>query len=704
MDKTPGSHGTGNGSIVSAYTLFGMVYCGWINPSVGACSMMSSRFGLLILLVFATAMISQPSRADYARDEILVKYKQGAESKAQMRVTALGIASVTDIGKTRMKRMKLPKSLSVESAIEKLKADPSVEYVGPNHILHVASVFPNDDLFVNGYYDWIYDMYIPQWGLYNPDSPRRADIHAPEAWAITTGSPNVRIAIIDTGVDYTHPDLASKIWTNPGEIPGNGIDDDHNGFIDDVHGWDFVNWDNDPMDDNVDPYGLGMKIFHGTFTASVAGASTNNSIGMAGVAWGCPLVPIKVMAEDGSGLESDVAAGVTYAVDLGIKVINMSLAGTDDVPALADAVNYAWQHGALCVCASGNEGVSTNMYPASYSSALAVGASNENDQRCTAIDWGAGGSNYGPYLDVVAPGSKIIGASSMLEDQSYYYNDGTSAAAPFVSGVAALLWSAHPEWSNQKVFLQITRTADDISPTGYDIYTGYGRVNAYRALTESVVQISTIAQSKRSTVGSSVSLTGVVLTTSSGEIANRLYVQDAKRSNGISLYFSTSVPAGLADGDFVDISGSVGVVSGETAIMNPSVTKRTDLANSKPRPLGMNNQTVGGGVFGGQVAVVNQYSFPRKMADGINNVGVLVRTAGKVKQVGTDWFYLDDGSALDDGTGNTGIYVYVGMSIARPNTNKNVIISGISSCEILSGSPVARRVLRPRRQSDIRVL
>jgi hypothetical protein len=201
-----------------------------------------------------------------------------------------------------------------------------------------------------------------------------------------------------------------------------------------------------------------------------------------------------------------------------------------------------------------------------------------------------------------------------------------------------------------------------------------------------------------------VSLMAVVLSTSSGEIANRLYVQDPNRSSGILLHFSGSVPTGLADGDSVDINGSVGVVSGERAVMDPSITKRTDIPNAKPRPLGMSNLTTGGSAYGGQVGVVDQYSFPREMATGLNNIGLLVRTAGKVKQVGTNWFYLDDGSNLDDGTGYTGIYVDVGLSIVRPNTNRNVIITGISSCEILSGSPVARRVLRPRRQADIRVL
>jgi thermitase len=670
--------------------------------------MMPRWFRLLILLILTIGILPRPSRAEYAKDEVLVKYKQGSEVKAELRVRALGVASVKDVGKTGMKRVKLPKSLSVEDAIAKLKADPTVEYVGPNHILHITTIptlFPNDDIFVNGCYDRIDDDYMPQWGLYNEGTSPRHDIHAPEAWAITTGSPSVPIAILDTGVDYTHPDLASKIWTNPGEIPGDGIDNDGNGFIDDVHGWDFVNGDNDPMDDEAV---YGMKEFHGTFTASIAGAATNDSVdvsvGMAGVAWGCPIVPIKVAGADGSGLESDVAAGVTYAVDMGIKVINMSMAGPDDVPALAAAVSYAWQHGALCVCASGNEDVSTNMYPACYPTALAVGASNPSDQRCTAVDWGMGGSNYGSYLDVVAPGNSIVGATSFWDDQGYYYFDGTSASAPFVSGIAALLWSAHPTWSNQKVFLQITHTADDIPPAGYDIYTGYGRVNAYRALTENVQEITTISEAKSAAIGSSVSLSGVRLTTSSGEIANRLYVQEEKRSSGIMLYFAGAVPTGLADGDCVDVSGSVGVVSGERAIMSPTVTKRTDTTNSKPRPLAMTNQTTGGSALAGQVGVVNQYSYPRTMALGLNNIGLLVRTTGKVIQVGTNWFYLDDGSNLDDGTGNDGIYVDVGLTIVRPNTNKKIIITGISSCEILSGSPVARRVLRPRRQADIRVL
>lgn len=658
---------------------------------------------LILLAAAALAVGAVSAWADYKPDQVLIKYKPGGGKAALARAVALNGKPIRHLERIRTHVVRLPKGMRVEQAAKRLISDPNVEYAGPNHFLRIASVFPNDDVFLFGYYDWIYDTYIPQWGLYNQDSPTRADIHAPEAWSITTGSSSVRIAVLDTGVDYTHPDLSSKIWTNPGEIAGNGIDDDGNGYIDDTRGWDFVNWDNNPMDDNVDPYGFGMKVFHGTFSAGIAAAATNNSIGMAGVAWGCPIVPIKVMDAEGVGLESDVAAGVVYATDLGARVINMSLAGPDDVPVLRDAVNYAWANGALCVCASGNENVSTNMYPASYSTALAVGASNEYDQRCTASDWGTGGSNYGPYLDVVAPGTKIVSATSFMDEQDYYYMDGTSTSAPFVAGVAALIWSAHPDWSNQKVFLQITRTADDCSPAGYDIYTGYGRVNAYRALTQIVQQVTTISQAKSATVGAPVSLSGVVLSTSSGEIANRLYVQTANRANGILLYFPGTVPAGLSDGDAVDVNGTVGVVSGEVAITNATVTKRAD-PNKKPSALGMNGQTTGGGAFGNQAGVVNQYSYPRKMAAGVNNIGLLIRTAGKVRQVGTDWFYLDDGSNLDDGTGNTGIYVYVGMAIVRPNTGKNVVVTGISSCEILPGSPVARRVLRPRRQSDIKVL
>lgn len=665
-----------------------------------------NRFIIFALSAIVMGMALGPVGARPAPREIIVKYKKGSEAKGGLKTQALGVTVIKNIRGIEMKRMKLPESLSVQDAIATLKKDPSVEYIGPNHILKITAVHPNDPLYVTGYYDWIFGDYIDQWGLYNAGSYPRHDIHAPEAWAITTGSPNVVIAVLDTGVDYTHPDLYSKMWKNTGEIPNNGIDDDGNGFIDDVMGWDFANNDKDPMDDHMmDVFGFQIKMLHGTFTASVAGAATNNYSGMAGVAWGCPVMAIKVTDQDGYGLESDVAEGVVYAVDNGAKVVNMSLAGDEDVPALAQAVDYAWEHGVLCVCASGNENVSFNMYPAAYDNALAVGASNENDQRCTSMDWGQGGSNYGPYLDIMAPGKQIIGASSMMEEQDYFYNDGTSAAAPFVAGAAALLWSAHPEWSVQKVFLQLTRTADDINPAGYDIYTGHGRLNVYRALTENVETISSIAAAKTGQTGSAVSLSAVRLTTSSGEIANRLYVQNEDRTSGMLVHFSGSVPSGLSDGDCVDVSGTTGVVAGaEMAIVSPTISKCSGVPNKKLEPLMMPNKTTGGGDFGEQVGVVDQYSYPRTMAIGLNTVGLLVRTTGKVQQVGTNWFYLDDGSNLDDGTGNTGLYVDVGLSIVRPNKGKNIIITGIMTCEKMEGSPVARRVLRPRRQSDIRVL
>lgn len=674
------------------------------------------NIGFLIALIVLVASLACAASAAYRDGEILVRYKSGVHTTAMSSSSARIGTVMRTISDLRTNRLKLPKGVSVEQAIARIKQDPNVEYAGPNHIGHILSApqkFSTDPIFVNGYLDqYVTYTYIPQWGLYN--YPSRADIHAPEAWYITTGSPSVPIAILDTGVDYTHPDLASKIWTNPKEIAGNGIDDDHNGFIDDTMGWDFVNNDNDPMDDNVDP-DTGLDLRHGTFVSSIAGAETKNDgtgIGMAGVAWGCPIVPVKVVDANGDALESDVAAGIDYAVNLGVKVINLSLGFIDSVgdqiPVLHDAVNNAWSRGAICICAAGNDGVLTdNLYPACYDTALAVGASNKSDQRCTAADFGgSGGSDYGPYVDVVAPGVDIVGATwlwDVLGDDSGYFDlPGTSAAAPFVSGVAALLWSAHPEWTNQQVFLQITRTADDIAPAGYDIYTGYGRVNAYRALTEIVQQVGTIPQAKNTSIGAVVSLKGVVLSTSSGEIANRLYVQNKDRSSGIMLYFAGSTPSGFSDGDFVDVSGSVGVTSaGEVAVMNATLTKRTDLTSAKPLPLGMTNRTVGGGAFGNQVGVVNQYSLPQTMATGLNNIGMLVRTSGTVQQVGPSWFYMDDGSQLDDGYGYTGIYVYVG-SLQRPNVGKNAVITGISTCEFLSPSiSIARRILRPRRQSDI---
>lgn len=649
-------------------------------------------------ILFSLAIFILPvfAFAEHAPDELIIRMKPGKTAVFKTLNSATGAKTKRSIEKLGYYSVKLPKGADLDKELERYRANPNVEYVGLNHIIRIASVFPDDPVFYYGDEFWG----VPQWGLYNDVGAYRADIHAPEAWEITTGSPNIVIAVLDTGIDLTHPDLVNKIWTNTGETPNNGIDDDHNGYIDDVNGWDFVSTDNDPTDDH--------EIYHGSLVSGIAAAESNNGIGIAGVSWQSPILPLKVIGADGSGSEDDAAAAAVYAVDMGAKILNMSFAG-ENAPALEAAVEYAWAHGVICVCASGNENSPLPTYPASYTHALAVGATNEYDERCTALDWGSGGSNYGSYLDVMAPGSYIVSTGSFLVDwglawEAYDTQSGTSAAAPFVSGLVALVWSVHPTWTTSEVVYHITHTSDDVGATGFDIYTGWGRVNAWRAVAETINQAQNVALVKQLLTNAEVSLSNKVLSTSSTDLANRLYIQDTDRSSGILLWFDGTVPSGLSPGDRVDILGVVGSVSGERAIMNPIVTRTT--SSFVPRPLAMNNLAVGGGAFGLQGAVVNKYALPQKMAAGLNNIGLLISTFGKVTAVASNYFYIDDGSKLRDDTGNTGIRVSFNPDIIqRPDTGQYVSITGISSCEFVPGSTTKRRrVLLPRVQDDIVVV
>jgi Subtilisin-like serine proteases len=253
-----------------------------------------------------------------------------------------------------------------------------------------------------------------------------ADIDAPEAWDITTGSSSVLIAVIDTGVDYNHPDLrGGRVRTD--------IDRD------------FVNNDEDAMDDHG----------HGTFVAGIAAASANNELGIAGVCPGCQMLPIKVLTKDGKGSADGVARGIQYAAQAGARIISMSLG----VPSkcgcsqtIARAINYAFERGSLLIAASGNDGDKQRIsYPASSPRVMSVGASDHNDQE-------ASFSNRNSYLDIVAPGKDIY---SLKSGGGYVTESGTSAATPFVSGAAGLIWSVNPQLSNVQVWWRLYHSADD---------------------------------------------------------------------------------------------------------------------------------------------------------------------------------------------------------------------------------------------------
>ena len=293
-----------------------------------------------------------------------------------------------------------------------------------------------------------------------------ADIDAPEAWAISTGSKSITVGVIDTGIDYNHPDLASNIWINPNEIAGNGIDDDGNGYIDDIHGWDFVNDDNDPMDDNS----------HGTHCAGTIGAVGNNGTGIVGVCWNVSLAGIKFLSGSGSGYTSDAIASVLYATSVNLDMTSNSWGGGGYSQALKDAIDDAASNNILFIAAAGNSSVDNDSiphYPSSYDSenVLAVAATDHNDELAWFSCWGA------TSVDLAAPGVNIL---STVPGNGYSSYSGTSMATPHVAG-AAVLKSLAPNLTSEQIIDQLMQSADELSSLDGLMVSG-ARLNVNKAL------------------------------------------------------------------------------------------------------------------------------------------------------------------------------------------------------------------------------
>ncbi len=382
---------------------------------------------------------------------VLVKFKEGASAAdVQAMLSRQGLSTEHEIPHLGIKSLAVPPGQELAIA-EVMRRDPAIEYAELDYLASVA-IIPSD----------------PHWG--NQWAP--AKIGAPAAWEITTGSTEIIIAVLDTGVKLDHPDLAAKIWTNPGEVPANGLDDDQNGKVDDVHGWHFYHHcsnsdclpseDNDLRDDNG----------HGTHVAGIAAAETDNQVGIAGISWGAQLMPVKVLDEYGNGWYSDVIAGIVYAADNGANIINLSLGGEESSQALQEAVNYGHVQGVLLIAATGNTGGPV-FYPAACDHVLSVGATDADDLR-------PGFSNYGPETDVAAPGVSIYSTWPRLD--GYWHKSGTSMAAPHVAGLAALIWSVRPDLANDQVAQAISQTALDLGTPGWDEFYGWGRIDAYQAL------------------------------------------------------------------------------------------------------------------------------------------------------------------------------------------------------------------------------
>ena len=305
------------------------------------------------------------------------------------------------------------------------------------------------------------ERYPMQWAL-----PK---IQAPKAWRINTGDPSIVIAIVDSGIDLDHPDLENKLWLNTGEIPSNGQDDDGNGFIDDVHGYDFWNDDPDPDDDHY--YG------HGSHVAGIAAAATDNWIGVAALGWNSTLMSLKTQNSSGVGTTNELGEAIVYAVDNGASVINISVGQelTMCPSTLQAAINYADSHGVLVIAAVGNQDYDPNkdFYPAACNNVLGVAATAWWDGRI--------GADNGPYVDVVAPGHDIY---STLRGGTYGYASGASMASPLVAGLAALLRARYPGYGDEETAWAILSHAIDLGDPGKDHAYGWGRINAYQAVAQ----------------------------------------------------------------------------------------------------------------------------------------------------------------------------------------------------------------------------
>jgi thermitase len=424
------------------------------------------RIGVLIVVLVVGLSILPPGsqstaqclvQPDYAAEvsaafvpgQLLVRFRPAVtQQRAEQLVEIEGIRHLRRIEALDTEVLQLPPWLSVSEAMERLLQYHEIEIAEPNYILQMAQV---DDP-----------------GLGNQWAPQQ--IEAPAAWALTPGDPDTIIAIADTGIDYMHSELAPNIWTNPGEIAANGLDDDGNGYVDDVHGWDFANDDPEPLDDHFD----------GTHVAGIAAAADNdNPEGLVGICPGCTVMAVKVLDANGAAPLDVVANGMIYATDNGAKVINLSLGSSLPAATLESAVDYAWDHGVVVVAAAGNNGTELAFYPAAFPNAVGVASTNMQDYRSCF-------SNYGSDLvSVAAPGELIY--STVPRDASgnegYATHSGTSMASPHVSGLVGLLFSQDPARTNAEVRALLESTAEDLGPAGGDPFFGSGRINARRALT-----------------------------------------------------------------------------------------------------------------------------------------------------------------------------------------------------------------------------
>jgi thermitase len=380
------------------------------------------RMMVMLPAMALPAMAAPPAQSNKPEVQMMVKLKPSmTEGRFKALLSKRGGRQAGEVSKLGIRVIRVSAEASDQCRGE-LRSDVDVEYTEPDYKAEALGT-ANDPYFTQG----------SEWHL--------GKIQAPAAWDISTGASSIVVAVVDTGVLKSHPDLTGKV----------------------LNGYDFVANDTDATDENG----------HGTAVAGTVAPASNNGVGVAGVAWGNPILPVRVLDATGSGNYSAICNGIIYAADSGAKIINLSLGGTSSSQALQDAVNYAWNKQCVIVAAAGNSGNNIALYPAACTNVIAVSATDSADAHPS---W----SNYGSYVDVSAPGLDIL---TLYGSNQYAVWSGTSFSCPVASGVAALMASANPSLINSKLVDLLIKNSDDIGTPGYDVYFGNGRVNALRAVT-----------------------------------------------------------------------------------------------------------------------------------------------------------------------------------------------------------------------------
>jgi len=534
---------------------------------------------MLLCLVIAGSVLSnqavqarRPAFAEHLPRQLLIKYRsptaislvhelsdtdgtsatQKFAAAERQLAERLSVRSERQLSGSEWRVVEFNAEITEGEAVELARSNPAVEQAEPNYVLHLFAApaskkmlalvppsSPNDSDFKK------------QWALQNTgQSPFNgtagADVGALDAWQIARNNRTVVVAVLDTGVDYTHPDLANRIWTNSREIPGNGVDDDGNGYVDDVRGWNFAYRNNNPMDDH----------FHGTHMAGAIAAETGNGTGIAGVVGTADvrIMPLKFFDANGNAAISASIEALDYATRNGAHIINLSWGDTVYSQALYDAVRRSVSAGCLVVAAAGNVSESalpsnndqTPVYPASFSSGskvlpavISVAGTDHLDQMLNI-------SNYGPTsVDLAAPANFIYSTMPPARGYgNYAYLAGTSSATALVSGVAALVWSQNPLLANTQVKEIIINSVRRTPAVQGKTISG-GVLHAYQAL------MATPAYPPNNTVAS-VSAGDYVSTTVAPDSVIAAF--GAKLATGIEFAHSLPLPTSLA-GSTVKING-----------------------------------------------------------------------------------------------------------------------------------------------------